>query len=164
MDKADATLQPLPGRGEIPQSAKSVCPADAPVKSFNVAAIDKAIRYNKGMPGVMEVDLERKMVLGNETGKMYVLEAPIHADFALIKAEKGDRWGNLTYRMTARNFGPIMAMAAKVTIVEVDEPILPLGAIDPDDVHCSGIFVQRLIQVPPAPDGLWPTRRQERRR
>lgn len=74
LDKADATLQPLPGRNEIPQPAKSVCPAGAPVKSFNVAAIDKAIRYNKGTPGVMEVDLERKMVLGNETGKMYVLE------------------------------------------------------------------------------------------
>ena len=74
LDKADATLQPLPGRKEIPQSAKSVCPADAPVKSFNVAAIDKVIRYNKGTPGAMEVDLERKMVFGNETGKMYVLE------------------------------------------------------------------------------------------
>jgi hypothetical protein len=74
LDKADATLRPLPGREEIPQSAKSVCPAGAPMKSFNVAAIDKAIRYNKGTPGVMEVDMERKMVLGNETGKMYVLE------------------------------------------------------------------------------------------
>jgi len=74
LDKADATLRPLPGREEIPQSAKSVCPSDAPVKTFNVAAIDKAIRYNKGTPGVMEVDMERKMVLGNETGKMYVLE------------------------------------------------------------------------------------------
>ena len=74
LDKADATLKPLPGREEIPQSAKSVCPANAPVKTFNVAAIDKAIRYNKGTPGVMEVDMERKMVLGNEAGKMYVLE------------------------------------------------------------------------------------------
>lgn len=74
LDKPDATLKPLPGREEIPQPATSVCPADAPVKTFNVTAIDKAIRYNKGAPGVMEVDLERKMVLGNESGKMYVLE------------------------------------------------------------------------------------------
>ena len=73
-DKPDQTLKPLPGREEIPQAAKSVCPADAPLKTFNVSAIDKAIRFNKGTPGVMEVDLERKMVLGNETGKMYVLE------------------------------------------------------------------------------------------
>jgi len=88
---------------------------------------------------------------GKETreidGRMYVFESPIHADFALIKAEQGDRWGNLTYRKTARNFGPIMAMAAKVSIASVHE-VLDLGSIDPEHVITPGLFVQRLVQVP----------------
>ncbi|MGK5072403.1 3-oxoacid CoA-transferase subunit A [Janthinobacterium sp. ZB1P44] len=88
---------------------------------------------------------------GKETreidGRMYVFESPIHADFALIKAEQGDRWGNLTYRKTARNFGPIMAMAAKVSIASVHE-VLELGSIDPEHVVTPGLFVQRLVQVP----------------
>ena len=77
---------------------------------------------------------------------MYVLEAPIHADFALIKAERGDRWGNLTYRMTARNFGPVMAMAAKTTVATVHE-IVDLGSLDPEAVVTPGIFVQRVVKV-----------------
>ncbi|CAM2871358.1 MULTISPECIES: 3-oxoacid CoA-transferase subunit A [Janthinobacterium] len=88
---------------------------------------------------------------GKETreidGRMYVLESPIHADFALIKAEQGDRWGNLTYRKTARNFGPIMAMAAKVSIASVHE-VAELGSIDPEHVITPGLFVQRIVQVP----------------
>ena len=88
---------------------------------------------------------------GKETreidGRMYVFESPIHADFALIKAEQGDRWGNLTYRKTARNFGPIMAMAAKVSIASVHE-VLDLGSIDPEHVVTPGLFVQRIVQVP----------------
>ncbi|MEG2962790.1 MAG: 3-oxoacid CoA-transferase subunit A, partial [Janthinobacterium sp.] len=86
------------------------------------------------------------MAKGKETreidGRMYVFESPIHADFALIKAEQGDRWGNLTYRKTARNFGPIMAMAAKVSIASVHE-VLDLGSIDPEHVITPGLFVQR---------------------
>jgi len=77
---------------------------------------------------------------------MYVLESPIHADFALIKAEKGDRWGNLTYRMTARNFGPIMAMAAKTTIATVHD-IVELGDLDPETVVTPGLFVQRVVKI-----------------
>lgn len=88
---------------------------------------------------------------GKETreidGRMYVYEMPIHADFALIKAELGDRWGNLTYRKTARNFGPIMATAAKVAIASVHE-IAELGSIDPEIVVTPGLFVQRIVQVP----------------
>ncbi|MDN2695726.1 3-oxoacid CoA-transferase subunit A [Janthinobacterium sp. SUN073] len=88
---------------------------------------------------------------GKETreidGRMYVFESPIHADFALIKAEQGDRWGNLTYRKTARNFGPIMAMAAKVCIASVHE-VAELGSIDPEHVITPGLFVQRIVQVP----------------
>lgn len=79
-------------------------------------------------------------------GKGYVLEYPIYADFALIKAFKGDRWGNLIYRMSARNFGPIMATAAKCTIAQVNE-IVPLGAIDPECVITPGIFVKHVVAV-----------------
>jgi 3-oxoadipate CoA-transferase alpha subunit len=79
-------------------------------------------------------------------GRMHVLELPIHADYALIKAERGDRWGNLTYRMTARNFGPIMATAAKITVATVHE-LVPLGTLDPEAVVTPGLFVQRVVQV-----------------
>jgi len=86
---------------------------------------------------------------GKETrtinGKNYVLESPIHADFALIKAHHGDRWGNLVYRKTARNFGPIMAMAARVTIAQVAR-IVELGELDPEHIVTPGIFVQRVVQ------------------
>lgn len=90
---------------------------------------------------------------GKETreinGRPYVLEYPIHADFALIKAEKGDRWGNLVYRKAARNFGPIMATAAKCAIAQVNE-VVPLGGLDPEAIVTPGIFVQRLVAVPGA--------------
>jgi 3-oxoadipate CoA-transferase alpha subunit len=86
---------------------------------------------------------------GKETrvinGRNYVLESPIHADFALIKAHRGDRWGNLVYRKTARNFGPIMAMAAKVTIAQVGE-VVELGELDPENIVTPGIFVQRIVK------------------
>jgi 3-oxoadipate CoA-transferase alpha subunit len=91
-----------------------------------------------------------ELAKGKETreinGRMYVLESPIHADFALIKAEQGDRWGNLTYRMTARNFGPIMAMAAKTTIATVHE-IAELGDLNPETVVTPGLFVQRVVKI-----------------
>jgi 3-oxoadipate CoA-transferase alpha subunit len=87
---------------------------------------------------------------GKETrlinGKQYVLEYPIHADFALIKALKADRWGNLVYRKAARNFGPIMATAAACTIVQVDQ-VVELGELDPEVIVTPGIFVQRVVQV-----------------
>jgi 3-oxoadipate CoA-transferase alpha subunit len=90
---------------------------------------------------------------GKETrridGRDYVLEYPIHADFALIKALRGDRWGNLVYRKTARNFGPIMATAAKCAIAQVRE-IVNLGDLDPEAVVTPGIFVQRVVEVPAA--------------
>lgn len=86
---------------------------------------------------------------GKETrefeGRMYVMERAIHGDFALVKAWKGDRWGNLVFRKTARNFNPMMATAAKITIAEVEELVEP-GEIDPDAVHTPGIFVQRIFQ------------------
>jgi 3-oxoadipate CoA-transferase alpha subunit len=94
-----------------------------------------------------------KLAEGKETrlidGRHYVFETPLHADFALIKAHRGDRWGNLVYRKTARNFGPIMASAAKVAIAQVSE-VVPLGELDPETIVTPGIFVQRVIEVPQA--------------
>jgi 3-oxoadipate CoA-transferase alpha subunit len=91
-----------------------------------------------------------ELAKGKETreidGRMHVFESPLHADFAFIKAERGDRWGNLTYRMTARNFGPVMAMAAKTTVATVHE-IVPLGSLDPEAVVTPGIFVQRIVRI-----------------
>jgi 3-oxoadipate CoA-transferase alpha subunit len=87
---------------------------------------------------------------GKETrvinGINYVLEMPLHADVALIKAYKGDRWGNLVYRKAARNFGPIMAMAAKTAIAQVNE-IVELGQLDPEHIITPGIFVQRVVAI-----------------
>ena len=88
---------------------------------------------------------------GKETreigGRNYVLEYPIHADYALIRADRADRWGNLVYRKTARNFGPIMASAAHCTIAQVRETV-DLGGLDPEAIVTPGIFVQRVVQVP----------------
>ena len=90
---------------------------------------------------------------GKETrtidGRNYVLEYPIHADVALIKALRADRWGNLVYRKTARNFGPVMASAATCTIAQVSE-VVKLGDLDPETVVTPGIFVARVVEVPPA--------------
>ena len=92
-----------------------------------------------------------ELARGKETrfldGRWQVFETALHADFALVKAERGDRWGNLTYRMTARNFGPIMAMAARVTVASVHE-VVELGALDPEAVVTPGLFVQRVVPVP----------------
>ena len=86
---------------------------------------------------------------GKETreinGRMYVLEESLTADFAIVKAWKGDRYGNLIFKGTARNFNPMMAMAGKITIAEVEELVEP-GEIDPNHVHTPGIFIQRIFQ------------------
>ncbi len=79
-------------------------------------------------------------------GREYVLEYPLHADYALIKALRGDRWGNLVYRKTARNFGPIMATASRIAVAQVDE-IVELGALDPEAIVTPGLFVQRVVAV-----------------
>jgi 3-oxoacid CoA-transferase subunit A len=88
---------------------------------------------------------------GKETriidGRPYVLEMPLKADFALIKAHRGDSLGNLVYRKTARNFNPMMATAAKITVAEVEELVEP-GALDPDDIVTPGIFVRYILQGP----------------
>lgn len=78
-------------------------------------------------------------------GRTYVLEMPIKADFALVKAWKGDRMGNLVYRKTARNFNPVVATCGTITLAEVEE-LVPVGSLDPDEIHTPGIYVQRIIQ------------------
>lgn len=92
-----------------------------------------------------------ELAKGKETreinGKHHVLEYPIYGDVALVKAECGDRWGNLTYRKTARNFGPSMAMACKQTIASVHE-IVELGGLDPEAVVTPAIFVSRIVKIP----------------
>ena len=91
-----------------------------------------------------------ELAKGKETrvidGRPYVLEYPIHGDVALIKAEAGDRWGNLVYRKAARNFGPVMATAAKCTIATVHR-IVELGELDPESVVTPGIHVSKIVRV-----------------
>ncbi len=81
--------------------------------------------------------------------RTYLLEHALPADVALVRAYKADTAGNLVYRRSARNYNPIMAMAAALTIVEVEQPIVPAGEIDPDQVHTPGIYVHRLVHIPP---------------
>lgn len=78
-------------------------------------------------------------------GKRYIFEKPLTADFAILRAQIGDSFGNLRFYRTARNFSPLMAMAARVTVVEV-EKLVPVGELDPDDIHLPGLFVQRIFQ------------------
>jgi 3-oxoadipate CoA-transferase, alpha subunit len=90
-------------------------------------------------------------------GKHYVLELPIHGDVALIKAEQGDRWGNLIYRKSARNFGPVMATAAAKTVATVHE-IVELGGLNPEHIVTPGIFVQQIVQIERVATGAGGTR------
>jgi 3-oxoacid CoA-transferase subunit A len=78
-------------------------------------------------------------------GKRYLFEKALKADYAILRARVGDTFGNLRFYRTARNFSPLMAMAARITVVEVEE-LVPVGALDPDDIHLPGIFVQRIFQ------------------
>ncbi|MEX2373038.1 MAG: 3-oxoacid CoA-transferase subunit A, partial [Dehalococcoidia bacterium] len=82
-------------------------------------------------------------------GRQHLLETALFADVAIVRAWKADTAGNLVYRRAARNYNPIMAMAARLTIVEVEQPIVPAGEIDPDQVHTPGLYVHRLVHTPP---------------
>src|SRR5687767_10840621 len=103
-----------------------------------------------GMPAVFTpAGVGTEVALGKETrtfnGKQYLLELAFDADFAIVKAWKGDTMGNLIYRETARNFNPMMAMAGKITIAEVEE-LVELGELEPDLIHTPGIFVHRIFE------------------
>ncbi|MDF1855618.1 3-oxoacid CoA-transferase subunit A [Pseudooceanicola sp.] len=99
-----------------------------------------------------------KLAEGKETrefnGVGYVLETALHADYALVHADKADRWGNLTYKNLSRNFSPLMAMAADVSIIEADE-IVELGALEPNTIVTPGVCVNRLIQCRPVAENEW---------
>ena len=86
-------------------------------------------------------------------GRTHVLEHPLPADYAFIRAWKADTFGNLQFRLTQRNFNPVMAMAATITIVEVENDVVEIGEIEPDNVHVSGIYVDRIVRIPS--DGIW---------
>lgn len=103
-----------------------------------------------GMPAIFTpAGVGTEVAIGKETrdfnGKTYLIEQAFDADFALVKAWKGDTQGNLVFRATARNFNPLMAMAGKITIAEVEE-LLPAGELDPDHIHTPGIYVHRIFQ------------------
>jgi len=103
-----------------------------------------------GMPAIYTpAGVGTEVGLGKEVrnfdGKDYLLEMAFDADFAIVKAWKGDTMGNLIYRATARNFNPLMVMAGKITIAEVEEPV-PAGELDPDAIHTPGIYVHRIFQ------------------
>ena len=86
-------------------------------------------------------------------GRTYVLEHPLPADYAFIRAWKADKIGNLQFRLAGRSFSPIMAMAAKTTIVEVENDIVEPGELDPDHIHVPCVYVNRMVRIPP--DGIW---------
>jgi 3-oxoacid CoA-transferase subunit A len=103
-----------------------------------------------GMPAIFTpAGVGTEVAEGKESrifqGKEYLLEYAFEADFALVKAWKGDRFGNLIYRGTARNFNPLMAMAGKITIAEVEE-LVELGELDPNEIHTPGVYVHRIFQ------------------
>ncbi len=108
-----------------------------------------------------------ELAAGRETrvinGREYLLEYALPLDYAFIRARRADTFGNLQFHRAQRNFNPIMATAARRTLAEIEEPIVPAGDLDADAIHLSGLFVHRMIQVPPSPEGIWPQKRQERR-
>jgi 3-oxoacid CoA-transferase A subunit len=97
---------------------------------------------------------------GRETrrfnGREYLLEHALPVDYAFLRAARADDFGNLQFTGSQRNFNPVMAAAARTVIVEVEEAIMPAGALDPNQVHTSGVFVQRLVRIAPPPEGFWP--------
>jgi len=101
-----------------------------------------------------------ELATGRETrvfdGREYLLERALPVDYAFLRAARADAFGNLQFHGSQRNFNPVMATAARTVIAEVEEEILPRGAMDPDQVHTSGVFVQRLVRIPPPPEGFWP--------
>ena len=151
------TASPHPSRGtlfdELYQSDKieaELVPQGTLAERIRAGGAGIGAFYTRTTVGTeLAEDKEHRVIDGQE----HVLEYPLKADYALIRALRADKWGNLQFRLSQRNFNPIMAMAARVTIVEVEEDILEPGEMDPDNVHTSGIFVDRIVKIPP--DGIW---------
>ena len=108
--------------------------------------------YTKTGVGTVIAEGKEHKVIG---GRTYILEYPLPADYAFIRATRADTFGNIQYHLTQRNFSPVMAMAAKTTIAEIEEDIVEVGTFDPDNVHTAGVFVDRVVKIPPPPEGLW---------
>jgi len=103
-------------------------------------------------PASVGTELAEGKELREINGRMYVLEYPLHADYAFIRAWKADTFGNVQFRLSQRNFNPIMAMAARITVVEVENDIVAAGELDPDHIHVPSVYVDRLVRIPP--DGI----------
>jgi 3-oxoadipate CoA-transferase alpha subunit len=129
-----------------------VMPQGTLVERMRAAAAGIGAFYTRASIGTELAETKEHRVID---GKEYVLEYPLAADYAFIRATRADTFGNLQYHGTQRNFNPIMAMAARVTVAEIEGDIVEPGGIDPDHVHTPGIFVDRIIKVPPRPEGLW---------
>ena len=127
--------------GEI---ALEVVPQGNLVERIRAAGSGIGAFYTPTGAGTMLADGKEARTID---GREYVLEYPIRGDVAIIKAAKADRWGNLIYRKAARNFGPVMAMAAKCTVASVHE-VVELGTLDPEHIVTPGIFVHRIVKVP----------------
>jgi 3-oxoacid CoA-transferase A subunit len=101
-----------------------------------------------------------ELAAGRETrhfdGREYLLELALPVDYAFLRAWRADSFGNLQFHGSQRNFNPVMATAARTVIAEVEEAIVPRGEMDPNQVHTSGLFVQRMVRIPPPPEGFWP--------
>jgi 3-oxoadipate CoA-transferase alpha subunit len=124
---------------------KILCSFPRQVDSWHFDALYRAGELDLEL--IPQGTLAERIRAGGRIGdRDYVLEYPIHADYALIKAERADRWGNLVYRKSARNFGPIMAAAAKFTVAQVRETV-ELGGLDPEVIVTPGIFVKRIVCV-----------------
>src|SRR5512147_1918711 len=139
-------------RGSPRSSAQSACArSSARFRARQTPGISTRPTARAGIGGFYTpTAFGTRLAEGKETRRIgerdYVLEYPIHADYALIKADRADRWGNLTYRMSARNFAPIMAAAARCTVVQVRETV-ELGALDPEVIVTPGIFVKRIVRA-----------------
>src|SRR5712671_5091127 len=156
---------PGPGGGGSPPCSRpagcagSSAPSRAaPARSCSQSSVPQAIISERmrcaaaGLGGFYSpVSVGTRLADGKEhheiDGRMYVLEKPLKGDVALLSADRGDRWGNLTYRKSARNFNPTMAMAASLSVVQVSH-IVELGELDPEMIITPGIFIDRVVHVP----------------
>lgn len=130
-----------------------ICPQGTLAERLRAAGAGIPAFYT---PTAVGTELAEGKEIREFNGRKYLLEYALPVDYAFIRAYRADAFGNLQYRRSQRNFNPIMAMAAKTVLAEVEEEILPVGAIDPDQIHTPGVFVHRMVKVPPPPEGLWP--------
>ena len=163
---------------EAGQIEKMICAFTAPTHPSQITAFSRmynsgqiegelvpqgtlAERIRAGGAGIggfyTPAGVDTELSVGKEhrefNGRVYVLEYPLRADYAFIRAWRADTFGNLEFRLTQRNFNPIMAMAAGTTIVEVESEIVPVGELDADQVHTPGVYVNRVLKIPAG--GIW---------